>query len=253
MYDRDVDLDLAVGAPGGPVRLARERRWSDCRRAPARFGSAPPDSVAQAVATAASVRSSVDRRSMPCASIQRAPAPAADVSDAQFATPRSSHSCPMLDADDLRLLVEQLERPLHRRRPQPADPEWYGLSRNQSRRSMDEITTATPPIIVRLDDRPLAAVGEEEHEDEDDSSGEEQDDPERRRDHTLGAVGAVGSGRSDGRIAGRATSRTPPALTPSPARSSASVRNIATPHGLMSSGPTPDVICGHSVLTTLRA
>ena len=44
-----------------------------------------------------------------------------------------------------------------------------------------------------LHDHSLAAVGEEEHEDEDDPGAQKQDDPQRGRDHTLGAVCAVGA------------------------------------------------------------
>ena len=43
----------------------------------------------------------------------------------------------------------------------------------------------------RLDDRPLAAVGEEQHEHEDQRGAEEQHEPQRRRDHPDGAVDPI--------------------------------------------------------------
>ena len=152
------------------------------------------------------------------------------------------------DPDDLRLLVEDLERPLHRRRRQAADAGVIRVVEEPEQEQHRADHDGDPTHHRRLDEGPLAAVGEEQHEDEDDPGREEQHDPERHRDHALGAVRAVVAGRfAVGRL-----------VEPFAVRrllgSSLRLRplwialNIATPHGLIRFSESPERICGHSIV-----
>ena len=88
-------------------------------------------------------------------------------------------------------LVEDLQRPFHRDRFQPADAgvERVVEERQEQQHRHDHRRDRAHQHPLRHG--ALAAVGEEQHVDEDHAGDEEEDDPERRRDHADGAVDPV--------------------------------------------------------------
>ena len=115
------------------------------------------------------------------------------------------------DPDDLRLLVEDLERPLHRRRRQAADAGVIRVVEEPEQEQHRADHHRDPTHHRRLDEGALAAVGEEQHEDEDDPGREEQARSRAAPGSRPRRRGCGRCGPIDGRSSGRAICRTPPA------------------------------------------
>ena len=108
--------------------------------------------------------------------------------------PRARHRSPELHADERRLLDQGSSVRSIAVGLSPPTPEWYGLSRNQSRSSIEVIATATPPIIVPCTTTLSALSAKKSMKTKMIPADRSRTIQSGSRDHALGAVDAVGAG-----------------------------------------------------------